>query len=170
MRFAVLALAVLASAASAQVPGSTASSDVELRVLRPLSDTVAVELPPLSTHAAASALGYIAGGVMGYYVGDALNGDGFIISDGGITGILVGTTLGAAVLARGLGDPRGFWRALGGAAAGQLVGFAVVSLLDESPLGKSVGFALPIAAGVGAALGNRYGVDTRAHVPAPAGP
>lgn len=167
MRPAVLALALLASAASAQAPDSTAAP-VGPQGVRS-ADTLAVRLPPLAVHSGASALGYVAGGVMGYYVGDALNGDGFILSDGGVTGLLVGTTLGAALVARGVGDPRGFWRALGGAAAGQLVGFAVVSLLDDSPLGESVVFALPIAAGVGAALGNRYGVEPRARVPAPGG-
>lgn len=170
MRPAALALVLLASAASAQVPDSTAAPTTEQRVRRAAPDTLAVRLPPLATQAGASALGYLAGGVMGYYVGDAVNGEGFVLSDGGITGVIVGTTLGAAVVAWGTGDRRGFWRALGGAAAGQLVGFALVSLLGNSPLGDNAVYALPVAAGVGAALGNRYGVDSRGSVPAPGGP
>ena len=168
MRPAVLALALLASAASAQVPDST-TAPVQPQGGRS-ADTLAVRLPPLAVHSGASALGYVAGGVMGYYVGDALNGDGFILSDGGVTGLLVGTTLGAALVARGIGDPRGFWRALGGAAAGQLIGFALIQMAGgRSPLDDVLFLAVPITAGVGAALGNRYGVEPRPRVPAPGG-
>ena len=160
MRTLVLlfALSALAPLTTAQVV--PVAADRAQRTAPPPSDPTA---QPVAVRVLAGGLGAGLGTYGGFQLGEAVEPDGFLVSDGAVYGSLLGSTLGAALMVTATGDRDGFWRTLAGASLGTLGGLALASFLTGGDGSRSIEQALliglPVGSTVGATLANAAGGD-----------
>ena len=156
MRALLLALLALVPSALAQTPPD---STVHERVRAVDTPTPA---QPVAVRMLAGTLGGAAGTYGGFQIGESMDPDGFLVSDGAFYGSLIGSALGSALLVSATGRRDGFWRTLAGATVGTLGGLAFSSLVHTAggssmTIEQALVIGLPIGSTVGAALANAAG-------------
>lgn len=156
MRSLLFALLALAPSALAQAPPDS-TLDQRVRAL-----DVPDRSQPVAVRVLAGGLGGVAGTYGGFQIGEAVDPDGPLVSEGAVYSSLIGSAVGSALLVSATGRRDGFWRTLAGSTVGSLGGLALASLVHSAggtsvPVERALLLALPIGSTVGAALANAAG-------------